>query len=311
MTEQDPIPPATTTQTESNSLLPVGSEEPPSGPAPSEIVVEQPAEIPTEELAAVIDIHPPQHGAITRRDFFVHLFIVTLGILIAIGLEQAVEYVHHRDQLAEARRELATEYKINLAVFRTQRAEFNRFIPLLQRDIEILVYLRAHPGAPRNSWPGEFSWYHALPKYVDATWKSIQSTEILTLMPQSEVQRNTTLYDMLRQVDDNEDSTNNPFLHSVSYGFRNRDPASMTPAQLDEAIQSASDLLGLYAKMMNLQINLNARFNDFVPAPTYTDVRKIMGMQSERASDLAEGHKLETQLTDEIARIQAEAENKK
>jgi len=34
----------------------------------------------------------------TRREFFTHLFIVILGILIAIGLEQAVEYLHHRHE---------------------------------------------------------------------------------------------------------------------------------------------------------------------------------------------------------------------
>jgi hypothetical protein len=310
MPEQNPISLAAKTQIDSGPSPPSGSELP-SDPDLTESLVEQPSGISVEEPAPVIDIHPPHHGALTRRDFFVHLFIVVLGILIAIGLEQAVEYIHHRQQLAEARTDLATEYKINLAVYRTQRAEFNRFIPLLQRNIEILMYLRAHPGAPHSSWPSEFSSYHALPYYVDATWKSLQGTEILTLLPQSEVQRNTTLYDMLRQIDDNEDNTDNPFLRSVSYGFRNQDPASMTPAQLDEAIQSACELLGRYAKMVDLQINLNARFKDFVPAPSYADVRKIMGLQSERTSDLAEGVRLETQLTDEIARIQAEAENKK
>ena len=41
----------------------------------------------------MIDIHPPHHSATTRREFFVHLFIVILGILIAISLEQTVEFV--------------------------------------------------------------------------------------------------------------------------------------------------------------------------------------------------------------------------
>jgi hypothetical protein len=187
-------------------------EEAPPTPGLLESVAEHPAEIPIEENVPVIDIHPPAHGGITRRDFFVHLFIVVLGILIAIGLEQAVEYIHHRHQLAEAHSELATEYKINLAVYRTQRAEFSRFIPILQRDIAIFTYLRAHPGAPRSSWPGEFSWYHALPNYVDATWKSLQGTETLALMPQSDVQRYTTLYEMFRQIDDEEASTDRSFL---------------------------------------------------------------------------------------------------
>jgi hypothetical protein len=309
MTEQDQISLTARAQIDPDPS-PLAGSEAPHNPDLAEIVVQQPVEIPVEEPAPVIDIHPPHHGTNSRRDFFVHLFIVVLGILIAIGLEQTVEYVHHRHQLAEARRELATEYKINLAVYRTQRAEFNRFIPLLQRNIETLMYLRAHPGAPPSSWHGELSWYHALPDYVDATWKSLQGTEILTLLPQSEVQRYTTLYDMLRQIDDEEDNTDKSFLRSVNYGLRNQDPTLMTPAQLDDAIQSASDMLGLYAKMADLQINLNARFKDFVPAPNYAEMRKMMGLLG-GVRDLAEGVKLENQLTDEIARIQAEAENKK
>src|ERR1700758_709423 len=79
MTEQDPISLDARTQIDSDPSPLVGSEAPPNPDLP-EIVAEQPAEIPVEELAPVIDIHPPQHGSITRRDFFVHLFIVVLSI---------------------------------------------------------------------------------------------------------------------------------------------------------------------------------------------------------------------------------------
>ncbi len=258
----------------------------------------------------MIDIHPPAHGSMTRRDFFVHLGIVVLGILIAIGLEQAIEYVHHRHQLAEARRELATEYQINLAVYRTQRAEFNRFIPILQRNIQIFEFLRAHPGAPPSTWPAELSWYHAFPAYITATWKSLQGTDVLTLMPQSEVQRHTTLYDMLTRFNDDAGATTTSFLHSVNYGLRHQNPASMTPAQLDDAIQSASGMLGFYSKMVDAQINLNARFKDFAPAPTYADTRNIMGLPT-GLHDLDQGVALERQLNAEIARIQAGTDKKK
>lgn len=81
----------------------------------------------------------------------------------------------------------------------------------------------------------------------------------------------------------------------------------MTPAQLDEAVQSASDVLGLYSKMTNMQINLNSRFKDFVPPPTYADQRNIMGLQTGRR-DVDVGVELERQLAAEIARIQAEAD---
>lgn len=42
-----------------------------------------------------MDLHPPGGPVRSLKDFFVHIGVVTLGILIALGLEQLVE-VHHR-----------------------------------------------------------------------------------------------------------------------------------------------------------------------------------------------------------------------
>ena len=43
----------------------------------------------------MIDIHPAEHAAHSWREFLVHIATIVLGIIIAIGLEQAVELVHH------------------------------------------------------------------------------------------------------------------------------------------------------------------------------------------------------------------------
>lgn len=66
----------------------------------------------------MIDIHPPQHAPMTLREFFTHLGIVVLGILIAIGLEQTVEYLHHRHQVAELREQMRVEAQNNLPLIR-------------------------------------------------------------------------------------------------------------------------------------------------------------------------------------------------
>ena len=62
----------------------------------------------------MIDIHPPQHAPMTRREFFTHLFIVVLGILIAIGLEQTVELIHEHHQRIELREGVITDARIYL-----------------------------------------------------------------------------------------------------------------------------------------------------------------------------------------------------
>jgi hypothetical protein len=52
----------------------------------------------------MLDVHPPHAAIHGWRDFFIHIATITIGLLIAIGLEQTVEYVHHREQLSDARR---------------------------------------------------------------------------------------------------------------------------------------------------------------------------------------------------------------
>ena len=48
-------------------------------------------------------VHVPQEGIHTWREFAVHIAVVTIGLLLAIGLQQIVETVHHRSQRANGR----------------------------------------------------------------------------------------------------------------------------------------------------------------------------------------------------------------
>jgi len=57
----------------------------------------------------MLDVHPPHHAANTWRDFFTHIATIVVGLLIAVGLEQTVEYVHHRREGAELRERLHAE----------------------------------------------------------------------------------------------------------------------------------------------------------------------------------------------------------
>jgi hypothetical protein len=57
----------------------------------------------------MLDVHPPHHAVNTWRDFFIHIATITVGLLIALGLEQTVEYIHHRHEAAELRENLHTE----------------------------------------------------------------------------------------------------------------------------------------------------------------------------------------------------------
>ncbi len=68
-----------------------------------------------------MDIHPPDEPIHSWRDVALHLGIVTVGILIALGLESLVEWRHHQTLANEARENIVSELKDN-------RAEVNGFL---------------------------------------------------------------------------------------------------------------------------------------------------------------------------------------
>jgi len=120
----------------------------------------------------MIDIHPPHHAATTRRDFFIHLATVVLGILIAIGLEQTVEYFHHRHLAAEARAALLAERASNensneFNIFATKRHQRD-----LQHDLAVLHALRAHQPLPA----GPFIVRHIRYLYLEDEWRRIHQS---------------------------------------------------------------------------------------------------------------------------------------
>ena len=75
--------------------------------------------LPTPENSApMLDVHAPDATVHTWRDFFIHIATITIGLLIAIALEQCVEYLHHVHQRHDLQRDLLDEAKRNRDILR-------------------------------------------------------------------------------------------------------------------------------------------------------------------------------------------------
>lgn len=46
----------------------------------------------------MLDVHPPHTPTHTWKDFFLHIATITVGLLIAVGLEQTVETIHRAQE---------------------------------------------------------------------------------------------------------------------------------------------------------------------------------------------------------------------
>jgi hypothetical protein len=60
-----------------------------------------------------MEIHAPHHPVLTVKEALVHLAIITTGILIALSLEGALEWSHHRELVGETRVRLRDEIRGN------------------------------------------------------------------------------------------------------------------------------------------------------------------------------------------------------
>jgi hypothetical protein len=61
----------------------------------------------------MLDVHPPHQAAHSWKDFFIHIATIVVGLIIAVGLEQTVELIHHAHQRRELREALRSTTEIN------------------------------------------------------------------------------------------------------------------------------------------------------------------------------------------------------
>ena len=213
----------------------------------------------------MIEIHSPHEPVHSWKDAFIHIAIIVVGLVIAVGLEQTVEFVHHRFQVAETRRALLIERRVNINHFAMQTEEFHRFVPKLETDLAIFQFLKAHPHAPPDQWPGKISRYHMMSRYIDAAWKTAQENNVLALMPDQEVQQDDQLYRQLAGLSDNMAAKEDAFYENGKL-----------------AIQA----LMLYARAAIDQRVLSLHFPDFKPTTTYEDELKVLHARGGHDDDI-------------------------
>jgi hypothetical protein len=140
----------------------------------------------------MIDVHAPENGIHNFREFSLHLLTITIGLLIALGLEAGVEAYHHRHQREQAETLIRQEIQNNLSslqqeapVVRTELHEMNQVLEAVQA----FAQSQAPAGKLRES---DFT-FHESP-IQDAAWRTANSTGVLNYMDYSEVERFAAAY---------------------------------------------------------------------------------------------------------------------
>jgi hypothetical protein len=221
-----------------------------------------------ENAVPMLDVHAPHNAVRTWKDFVIHIAAIAVGLLIAIGLEQTVEYFHHRHQVAEIRRSLAEERRINEVIFTGACNEFRRYAPILLGSLQTLSYLRTHPGAPPSQWPGRFSFYMLIVHFQDSAWKIALQSAALAYMPRTEVRTYSDLYARLAEVSDHSVDEFHAVIRAKSFMLQITDPSSFNSEQSSQGYALISDVVTSLYLMGVGERNIANSYSDFHDSPT-------------------------------------------
>lgn len=138
----------------------------------------------------MLDVHMPEHGIHGFRDFFLHLFTITIGLLIALGLEASVEALHHRHQREEAETLIRSEIQNNLN-------NLHEGAPGAMAELQQMKTVLKTLEARTQSQPGvlhDSDFIFREGPMQDAAWRTASSTGALSYMDYAEVERFSDAY---------------------------------------------------------------------------------------------------------------------
>ncbi len=221
----------------------------------------------------MLDVHPTHGPTHTWRDFLLHIATIVVGLLIAVGLEQTVELLHRKHQVAETRKALEIERRINRNRFAVTTEQFERFVPILQQNLALFVALRNHPGSAASLPP--LDWNALSFEMQDGAWQTAKQNSVLESMPVSEARGDAALYERLGFMNADNEVEHKAVNEARLFAIADPNPSHLSPEQLDHQIELTARAIQACTNVAIDQTNLHREFPDFSPAPTQQEVLAI------------------------------------
>jgi hypothetical protein len=236
-----------------------------------------------KEETPVIDIHEPHGGVHTWKDFWIHLGTITVGLLIAIGLEQGVEKLHHLEQGRQLEADLQQEALVNRDRIAMDEAALDSDMAWLLRLRRNVSALR--DGAPKQSfvYPERPETYPSNPNrsfvrlpYV-TVWTTAQESNLIPLLPQERARNYASVHleaDLATNVLLGLQEAKWPELDKFELRFEDDvlsgkpNVGKMTPAQLDEYVGVIGDVF-LACRTTKRRVKVYHAWNESILAPRY------------------------------------------
>ena len=192
-----------------------------------------------------MEFHIPDHPVMTWKQFFVHMAIVVLGIIVALSLEQTLEYLHHEHQRKTLQAQLQQEMRHNdpdlrdlynkLSVRREWAAERSRTIETALAEHHSISSLQLPPyvAPPNRSF---------LPN--GSVWQQGHETGTVALLPDQESEAYSMLYrfrdDLIESYDQRQAAEEDFSVLTLPFADAKGDPdiSRMSPEALQDYVKA-------------------------------------------------------------------------
>ena len=183
-----------------------------------------------------MDIEPPHHPIETKRDFFLHLFTITCGLLIALSLESLVEWGHHRAIVREARENIRREIEDNKKATSEDIEHLRKDEATFSKNLSAERTLRDNRKAHGLTISSSFSWSGT----SDSAWRTARDTGALAYMPYAEVQRYADIYTQQEIVNAQAVQLFRQQTEAVAPVFTENDPSKLSGEEFGRLIHDSA-----------------------------------------------------------------------
>lgn len=185
-----------------------------------------------------MDVHPPHGGIHSWRDFFIHLIVITLGLLIALGLEGIVEWRHNKHLVHTAEANLRAELVANQKTLADDLASLNDAQKETESDLAILSALQAkNPSGAQL----KFHWEWNGPS--SAAWDTARNTGAIALMNYQAAQSYSVIYEQQAMVNAQSSAFERDLYRAGAPLEGGRKLSELKPAQLEVMIANLQQTL--------------------------------------------------------------------
>jgi hypothetical protein len=151
-----------------------------------------------------LDVHAPHHPIMGWKDFLLHLLTISIGLLIAVGIEGCVELHREHKLVGEARATMREEIEYNTKQMKDAVVKLDQQKAVMNKNIETLTRIQENPkdkGAQDAQISADFS----IVGLRETAWKTAQTTGALSFMPYAEAQRYSDVYGTQKDFLDQQD----------------------------------------------------------------------------------------------------------